>query len=430
MPMEDEELLLKQLPHSVEAEQAVLGSMLIDARCVPEVIDQLRPDDFYVKQNREIYETIYSMFNYSLTIDPVTVLENMKQNGVYDENTSRGYLLQLMDTTPTAANVKEYIGILKDKTLLRRVAETAGELTVLIQQGTETGQDVLEAAEQRIYAIRQGRAAQGLTPISQVLLDVYARLTQAQLRSRREPEKGIFIAESPKVIGHALDAGCVPLSLLMERRQLEGQGRDLVERCGQVPVYTGDRAVLAGLTGYELTRGILCAMRRPRLPSVEELCARASRVAVLEGIVDPTNVGAIFRSAAALHMDAVLVTPTCCDPLSRRAVRVSMGTLFQIPWTFLGTDASQWPQPGLERLKELGFQTAAMALDSTALSIEDPRLRTAEKLAILLGTEGDGLAPRTIAQCDFTVCIPMARGVDSLNVAAASAVAFWELRAR
>ena len=176
--MDDEELLLKQLPHSVEAEQAVLGSMLIDARCVPEVIDQLRPDDFYVKQNREIYETIYSMFNYSLTIDPVTVLENMKQNGVYDENTSRGYLLQLMDTTPTAANVKEYIGILKDKTLLRRVAETAGELTVLIQQGTETGQDVLEAAEQRIYAIRQGRAAQGLTPISQVLLDVYARLEE------------------------------------------------------------------------------------------------------------------------------------------------------------------------------------------------------------------------------------------------------------
>ena len=174
----DEDLLVRQLPHSVEAEQAVLGSMLIDARCVPEVIDQLRPDDFYVKQNREIYETIYSMFNYSLTIDPVTVLENMKQNGVYDENTSRGYLLQLMDTTPTAANVKEYIGILKDKTLLRRVAETAGELTVLIQQGTETGQDVLEAAEQRIYAIRQGRAAQGLTPISQVLLDVYARLEE------------------------------------------------------------------------------------------------------------------------------------------------------------------------------------------------------------------------------------------------------------
>ena len=178
LALEDEELLLKQLPHSVEAEQAVLGSMLIDARCVPEVIDQLRPDDFYVKQNREIYETIYSMFNYSLTIDPVTVLENMKQNGVYDESTSRGYLLQLMDTTPTAANVKEYIGIIKDKTLLRRVAETAGEITVLIQQGTETGQDILEAAEQRIYAIRQGRAARGLTPISTVLLDVYDQLTE------------------------------------------------------------------------------------------------------------------------------------------------------------------------------------------------------------------------------------------------------------
>ena len=178
LALEDEELLLKQLPHSVEAEQAVLGSMLIDARCVPEVIDQLRPDDFYVKQNREIYETIYSMFNYSLTIDPVTVLENMKQNGVYDENTSRGYLLQLMDTTPTAANVVEYIGILKDKTLLRRVAEAAGDLTALIQQGTETGQDILEAAEQRIYAIRQGRAARGLIPISNVLIDVYDRLTE------------------------------------------------------------------------------------------------------------------------------------------------------------------------------------------------------------------------------------------------------------
>ena len=178
MPMEDEQLLLRQMPHSVEAEQAVLGSMLIDARCVPEVIDQLRSDDFYVRQNREIYETIYSMFNYSLTIDPVTVLEHMKQNGVYDENTSRGYLLQLMDTTPTAANVVEYIGILKDKTLLRRVAEAAGDLTALIQQGTETGQDILEAAEQRIYAIRQGRAARGLIPISNVLIDVYDRLTE------------------------------------------------------------------------------------------------------------------------------------------------------------------------------------------------------------------------------------------------------------
>lgn len=261
-------------------------------------------------------------------------------------------------------------------------------------------------------------------------LDVYARLTQAQLRSRREPEKGIFIAESPKVIGHALDAGCVPLSLLMERRQLEGQGRGLVERCGQVPVYTGDRAVLAGLTGYELTRGILCAMRRPRLPSVEELCARASRVAVLEGIVDPTNVGAIFRSAAALNMDAVLVTPTCCDPLYRRAARVSMGTVFQIPWTRIGRVPSDWPQPGIDLLHRLGFRTAAMALSDTAVSIADPQLRAEEKLAIVLGTEGDGLATRTIAGCDYTVCIPMSHGVDSLNVAAASAVAFWQLGTR
>lgn len=261
-------------------------------------------------------------------------------------------------------------------------------------------------------------------------LDVYARLTQAQLRSRREPEKGIFIAESPKVIGHALDAGCVPLSLLMERRQLEGQGRGLVERCGQVPVYTGDRAVLAGLTGYELTRGILCAMRRPRLPSVEELCARASRVAVLEGIVDPTNVGAIFRSAAALHMDAVLVTPTCCDPLSRRAVRVSMGTIFQVPWARIGDCPEDWPQAGMELLHKNGFATAAMALDDRAISIDDVRLRQEEKLAVLLGTEGDGLSHQTIAHCDYTVMIPMEHGVDSLNVAAASAVAFWQLRAR
>ena len=261
-------------------------------------------------------------------------------------------------------------------------------------------------------------------------LDVYARLTQAQLRSRREPEKGIFIAESPKVIGHALDAGCVPLSLLMERRQLEGQGRGLVERCGQVPVYTGDRAVLAGLTGYELTRGILCAMRRPRLPSVEELCARASRVAVLEGIVDSTNIGAIFRGAAALGMDAVLLSPSCCDPLCRRAVRVSMGTVFQVPWATLGDSPADWPEAGMARLHALGFKTAAMALDSRAVSIDDPALRAEPRLAIVLGTEGDGLARTTIAHCDYTVMIPMQHGVDSLNVAAAGAVAFWELRAR
>lgn len=258
-------------------------------------------------------------------------------------------------------------------------------------------------------------------------LDVYARLTQAQLRSRREPEKGIFIAESPKVIGHALDAGCVPLSLLMERRQLEGQGRDLVERCGQVPVYTGDRAVLAGLTGYELTRGILCAMRRPRLPSVEELCARASRVAVLEGIVDSTNVGAIFRSAAALNMDAVLINPSCCDPLCRRAVRVSMGTVFQVPWGQLGDSPADWPEKGMDVLHALGFKTAAMALSDRSVSIDDEQLAREPKLAIVLGTEGDGLAASTIASCDYTVKIPMSHGVDSLNVAAASAVAFWQL---
>ena len=261
-------------------------------------------------------------------------------------------------------------------------------------------------------------------------LDIYARLTEGQLLNRHEPDKGIFIAESPKVIERALDAGCVPISMLMEMKHVESQAQKIIRRCGEIPVYAAEFDVLTQLTGFHLTRGMLCAMHCPPLPKLEEVCAGARRIAVLENVMNPTNVGAIFRSAAALHMDAVLVTPTCCDPLSRRAVRVSMGTLFQIPWTFLGTDASQWPQPGLERLKELGFQTAAMALDSTALSIEDPRLRAAEKLAILLGTEGDGLALRTIAQCDFTVCIPMARGVDSLNVAAASAVAFWQLGRR
>lgn len=261
-------------------------------------------------------------------------------------------------------------------------------------------------------------------------LDVFARLTEAQLRNRLEPEKGIFIAESPKVIDRALDAGCEPLSLLMERRQIDGQARDIIARCPEVPVYTADRDLLAGLTGFELTRGILCAMRRPRLPGVEELCAGARRVAVLEGIVDHTNVGAIFRSAAALHMDAVLVTPTCCDPLYRRAARVSMGTVFQIPWTRIGSDPSEWPHPGLDRLRALGFRTAAMALSDDSISIEDPQLMAEEKLAIVLGTEGDGLSPRTIAGCDYTVRIPMSHGVDSLNVAAASAVAFWQLRAR
>lgn len=269
-----------------------------------------------------------------------------------------------------------------------------------------------------------------LTDFAQPELDVFARLTEAQLRNRLEPEKGIFIAESPKVIDRALDAGYEPVSLLMERRHIDGQAQDIIPRCGDIPVYTGDGDLLAGLTGYQLTRGVLCAMRRPKLPSVEDLCAGARRVAVLEGIVDPTNVGAIFRSAAALNMDAVLVTPTCCDPLYRRAARVSMGTVFQIPWTRIGRVPSDWPQPGIDLLHRLGFRTAAMALSDTAVSIADPQLRAEEKLAIVLGTEGDGLATRTIAGCDYTVCIPMSHGVDSLNVAAASAVAFWQLGTR
>ncbi len=261
-------------------------------------------------------------------------------------------------------------------------------------------------------------------------LDVFARLTEAQLRNRLEPERGVFVAESPKVIDRALDAGCKPRALLMERKHISGQGAEIIARCGEIPVYTADREVLASLTGYELTRGILCVMDRPKLPSVEELCANARRVAVLEGIVDTTNIGAIFRSAAALHMDAVLLTPTCCDPLCRRAARVSMGTVFQVPWTRIGDHHSQWPQPGLARLNELGFQTAAMALTDDSVSVDDPRLRDVEKLAIILGTEGDGLSDTTIAACDYTVKIPMSHGVDSLNVAAASAVAFWELRAK
>ena len=269
-----------------------------------------------------------------------------------------------------------------------------------------------------------------LTDISAPELDVFARLTEAQLRSRREVEKGIFIAESPRVIQRALDAGYEPVSLLMERRQIERQAREIVARCGEVPVYTADRALLAELTGYQLTRGVLCAMRRPALPSVEMLCANARRVAVLEGIVDSTNIGAIFRSAAALNMDAVLVTPSCSDPLYRRAVRVSMGTVFQIPWTRIGDRPSQWPHPGIDRLRRLGFRTAAMALRDDSVSIEDPVLCGEERLAIVLGTEGDGLADGTIAGCDYTVRIPMAHQVNSLNVAAASAVAFWQLRAR
>ncbi|MDD3346978.1 RNA methyltransferase [Oscillibacter sp.] len=269
-----------------------------------------------------------------------------------------------------------------------------------------------------------------ITDFAMPELDAFARLTEAQLRSRQEAEQGIFIAESPKVIERALNAGYEPVSLLMERRHITGQAAGILARCGEIPVYTADEELLAALTGYPLTRGVLCAMRRPPLPEVETLCATARRVAVLEGIVDPTNVGAAFRSAAALNIDAVLVTPTCCDPLYRRAVRVSMGTVFQVPWTRIGSACAQWPQPGMERLRALGFKTAAMALSEQAVSIEDERLMAEEKLAIVLGTEGDGLSPRTIAACDYTVRIPMSHQVDSLNVAAASAVAFWQLRAR
>lgn len=269
-----------------------------------------------------------------------------------------------------------------------------------------------------------------VTDLESPELAVFARLTEAQLRGRIEAEKGIFIAESPKVIGRALDAGYEPVSLLMERKHLEGQGREIISRCGEIPVYTADREVLAGLTGYPLTRGVLCAMARNVLPEVEEVCAGARRIAVLEGIVDSTNIGAIFRSAAALGMDAVLVSPTCGDPLYRRAVRVSMGAVFQVPWTRIGSERESWPRQGLEQLRRMGFRTAAMALREDSVSLEDPRLRSEEKLALLLGTEGDGLTADTIAGCDYTVRIPMAHGVDSLNVAAAGAVAFWELRAR
>ena len=269
-----------------------------------------------------------------------------------------------------------------------------------------------------------------ITDLTAPELDIYARLTQAQLRNRLEPEKGIFIAESPKVIARALDAGHQPLSLLMERKQITGPAAGILSRCGDAPVYTADREMLAELTGFELTRGVLCAFRRPAPRPVEELCKNARRVAVLEGIVDSTNVGAIFRSAAALNMDAVLINPSCCDPLCRRAVRVSMGTVFQVPWATLGDSPADWPEAGMARLHALGFKTAAMALDSRAVSIDDPALRAEPRLAIVLGTEGDGLARTTIAHCDYTVMIPMQHGVDSLNVAAAGAVAFWELRAR
>ena len=253
-------------------------------------------------------------------------------------------------------------------------------------------------------------------------LDPFARLTEAQLRSKAAPEKGVFIAESPNVIRRALDAGYIPLSLLMERKHIEGQGREIIDLCDGLPVYTADSALLESLTGYALTRGILCAMRRLPLPSVAEVCANARRIAILEGVVDPTNVGAIFRSAAALGIDAVLLTPTSCDPLNRRSVRVSMGSVFLVPWTWLETP--------IQSLGDYGFRTAAMALTDDSISIDSPLLTAEEKLAIIMGTEGDGLSHETIAAAEYVVRIPMHHDVDSLNVAAAAAVAFWELRKR
>ncbi len=260
-------------------------------------------------------------------------------------------------------------------------------------------------------------------------LDVYARLSEVQLLRYYEPEPGIFIAESPKVIERAMNAGYQPLSFLVEHKDLEGEARTLLGRFQEVPVYTAEYELLVRLTGFALTRGMLCAMRRNPLPSVEEIGRNASRIAVLENVVNPTNIGAVFRSAAALHMDAVLLTGGCSDPLYRRAARVSMGTVFQIPWTYFDKKTA-WPQEGIETLRSLGFKTAAMALRDDSVGIDDKALQSEEKLAVILGTEGDGLASQTIADCDYTVKIPMSHGVDSLNVAAASAVAFWELGRR
>ena len=266
-----------------------------------------------------------------------------------------------------------------------------------------------------------------ITDFSAPELDVYARLSENQLRTFYEPNGGLFVAESPKVIERALNAGYEPVSFLMEPRHIEGEARELLAKCPNIPVYTAGLDVLTKLTGYPLTRGTLCAMRRPPLPPVEEILGKACRVAVLEDVVNPTNVGAIFRSAAALGMDAVLLTSACSDPLYRRAARVSMGTVFQIPWTFFDKKSTEWPDAGLRCLHEFGFKTAAMALSDDSVSIDDPSLLAEEKLAVILGTEGNGLSVHTIASCDYTVRIPMSHEVASLNVAAASAVAFWQL---
>lgn len=262
-------------------------------------------------------------------------------------------------------------------------------------------------------------------------LDVYARLTEAQLLNKDHPEDGLFIAESPKVISRALDGGYEPVSVLVEKKQVleDAETIAVLGKCGNVPVYTAEFEVLTKLTGFKLTRGMLCAMKRRKLPGLQEICNGCDRIAVLENVMNPTNVGAIFRSAAALHMDALILTGGCSNPLYRRASRVSMGTVFQIPWTFVDNSVI-WPEEGMKILRELGFKTAAMALKEDSASIDDPELMKEDKLAVILGTEGDGLAPETIADCDYTVMIPMSHGVDSLNVAAASAVAFWQLGKR
>lgn len=265
-----------------------------------------------------------------------------------------------------------------------------------------------------------------ITDLTLPELQVYTSLNEAQLLHYFEPAPGIFIAESPKVIERALDFGCEPISILMEQKDLDTCGKNIVKRCKNIPVYTARLEVLEQITGYKLARGMLCAMHRPAMPETHEILKNARRIAILENVVNPTNVGAIFRSAAALNMDAVLLTSGCSDPLYRRAIRVSMGTVFQVPWTYIETKEVKWPQGGMDLLQEYGFKTVAMALRNDSVRIDDPKLHAEEKLAIILGTEGDGLAAETMADCDYTVKIPMSHGVDSLNVAAASAVAFWE----
>ena len=271
-----------------------------------------------------------------------------------------------------------------------------------------------------------------ITTLNEPGIEVFGQLTEAQLRNVLDPEKGVFIAESPKVIRVALDAGYEPLSLLCERKHITGDAADIIARCGEIPVYTGDRELLAQLTGYTLTRGVLCAMRRPQAKPLQDVIKDTRRVVVIDGVVDTTNIGAIFRSAAALGIEGVLLTTTCSDPLNRRCVRVSMGTVFQVPWGWIDVDkldGDRLDDAGwVKQLHELGFTTVAMALREDALPIDDPRLKTPERIAIVLGNEGDGLSQETIDACDYTAMIPMQNGVDSLNVAAAAAVAFWEIK--